>query len=276
MYGHNSPTLFSQPAKPVWTPLVDRYGFELRGGFNFVFIDQTKTLIFKIQKEKRIMEMDEPERAVRVWNEIHSPPKDKEAYVYVDEELGKGWICPYIDGYQPPDSELASAVLEVFNRTGRIVVDAPSPRNFVKEKKTGLIYCVDIGFALRLNAHDKSNSHHKLSRRTPSIASMEGWKKIEEAYSRKAGFFDQTSSDGKSETVAIIKALLFICSRRSEDFNANFLKENTSAIAILEAAYNAEKKYNNDEEKIQRGEQLLETFLFTAREEEKAAPPCPY
>jgi hypothetical protein len=90
---------------------------------------------------------DLPERSVRLWNEIN-PDLEPEATL-ISTEMGDGWACPFIKGVQASDHEMSVALIDIFNRTGRIVVDATAPENFIKTP-SGKVVCIDIGMALQI------------------------------------------------------------------------------------------------------------------------------
>jgi len=113
------------------------------GAYNIAYINPQGTLVLKIQKDKPY-DTDLPERSVRLWNEIN-PHCTPEAYV-VNTKYGMAWVCPFIKGRQATDDEMSNAIIDIYNNTGRIVVDATAKNNFITTHK-GKVVCIDIGMA---------------------------------------------------------------------------------------------------------------------------------
>ena len=104
------------------------------GNYNDVYVDEGGRKVFKIQKKKHALEsdeefeellaMDKKERSVRLWNQICG--------VGEAEEYEDGWTAPYIDGNDASEMDIAHALVDIYERTGRIVVDAAVRGNFKK------------------------------------------------------------------------------------------------------------------------------------------------
>ncbi len=273
------------------------------GSFNHAYVNKDKTEVLKIAKPSDTPEKtDTPERSVRLWNEINpTPPFAKEIKM---EDGKKAWTCPFIAGTQPTPEELSKAVIDVFNRTGRIVVDAIVKDNFLKTKD-GRIFCVDIGFALDLAFEetkalakiddllsDKASlpvpelateseiiksSTKESKKRRGSIVSAEAWETYDRIYSGsrngRKGWLDQMEeTEANKIPVQTVKALLFIKRYCPEITDANFLivdgKVNKKLISKLAEAYSADyNAYSLPEKKINA---LVE--LKTLREEKTIKP----
>lgn len=93
---------------------------------------------------------DEPERIAEIWKQVNPGlPEIK----MVRDASGSiiGSIFPYVEASDEPltPNEIAEAVINIYNNTGLIVVDAYVPGNFVKRKSDGKVVCVDVGLALQ-------------------------------------------------------------------------------------------------------------------------------
>jgi hypothetical protein len=81
---------------------------------------------------------------------------------YSDKNKAIGWIAPYIRGTQPTDNEIIKKLFEIYQKTGRIVVDGFVKANFIK-MLSGEVVCIDVGFALKLeNRMDRQQSRESL------------------------------------------------------------------------------------------------------------------
>ena len=221
-----------------------------RGEYNEVYQSKDKQHVLKIQRadlSKNEQRPDLPERSVRIWNEINP---DLPAEI-AQTKRGKGWICPFIAGEHPSDQEISDCVIEIFNKTGRILSDAPGQRNFVKTPE-GRVVCIDIGLALEMEQRQLvvfSGGH----KRKKSVDSLEIWKNL------TAGFFTffQDALYSKPITTNTVRALLFIKANRPDIFDASFLKQSTALTEQLAKGYqiqyliSALKKQGHDMHYIQ-------------------------
>ncbi len=208
---------------PTWT-------LHGQGNYNRAYKSEDGTLILKIQKNISNT-TDEPERAVRLWNELnhHISPQ---AYVTDDPNHGKGWVCPFITGKQASDKEISAALVDIFNHSGRIVVDASSPKNFVATPAPNRkIVCVDIGMALQLE--ERGDLHCSHLTRSKSPVSLDAWSDLTDDY---PGFF-KDSKKNNPLTINTVKALLFVKSNRPDINDASFLKNNPLIIKKLAKAH---------------------------------------
>lgn len=214
---------------PKWIPLGS-------GNFNNAYKSEDGKSVLKIPKSAENA-TEYPERAVRLWNQINShvpPPASIEK-----NELGFGWVCPFIEGEQASDDEISSALIDIFNRSGRIIVDAPIDGNFRKTPPpNSQVVCVDIGMALQMEQRQDDFFHGK----NPdySIVSQEYWKEYNSSYDR-VFIVHKVSSP---ETVNTIKALLFIKNNRPDIYDVQFLQRNRQLIVQLAEAYDAQKKHD--------------------------------
>ncbi len=250
--------------------------FLASGSYNDVFFHEQTNRVLKIAKEpplgKMALQTDAAERSVRLWNEINSAKGENIAEIekfttnYFNVEA---WTAPYIEGDEPFPHEIAETILDIFNKTGRIIVDGASRENFIKTPE-GKIYCIDIGLALALEYTEEfiadkrklSPLEEKIStpseekelekprkKRKTSITSIQAWEMLEDKYNTII-FQNHASFIGFNLTVNTIKALLFIRKYRPDIDNANFLKENDFALVdVLSQAYDAQYFEDNTKKK---------------------------
>jgi len=172
------------------------------GTFNCVYQGTINgsPVVYKVAKTftsnpsyKSTVVMDIPSRSVRLWDEIN-PDLLPTACLYRE-----GWIAPFVEGSKPAALEVCDALIELYQRTGRIVVDAISSGNF-KKNKSGKIICVDIGFALRL---EKESDEEK------SESSLNFWVNQQEMYRRYFKKYEKENEDDRT-IIETIKALLVL------------------------------------------------------------------
>lgn len=186
------------------------------GSYNFVYLNRKRNLILKIAQNKS-ESTDTPERSVRLWNIInaHISPPAKITH------LNKGfeaWTCPFIYGEQASEKEITHALIRIFNRVGRIVIDALSSGNFIKTP-SGEVVCVDIGMALLLEYRNENKLlPQKNRRRQKSIVSLNAWTNF-----LRSDIFHYFNSPGFFLSNTTIKALLYIKSYFPNITNADFL-----------------------------------------------------
>lgn len=189
------------------------------GSYNYVFINEDRTYVLKIQKTNED-KTDAPERSVRLWNTIN--PTLSTAAI-TQEQIGKNtyhaWKCPFVSGTQASDSEISNKLIEIFNDTGRIIVDAISDRNFIKTP-TGDVVCVDIGMALQMEYRE--NEIFDKDIRRPSLVSIKTWQDLKDMYTP----YFKTERTNFPQTVDTIKALIVIKNNRPDIINVDFLKKN--------------------------------------------------
>ena len=150
-----------------WTKIGD-------GSYNVVYQSEDGSQVLRIQKDANLP-YDTPERSMRLWNEFN--PQCGPTEIYEDAELGRGWVRPYIVGEQATQDEICDKLIDIYNTTGRIVVDALSEKNMMKTT-TGQIVCVDIGMALQLDlSFSKTRRNSKISHRA--------WSELQDTYMDK-------------------------------------------------------------------------------------------
>jgi len=199
------------------------------GNYNKVYKNTEETLVLKISKNEAAT--DEPNRAVNTWNEVN-PNLNPKAELYDDPKHNHhGWTAPLIIGENSSDIEIAIELIEIFNRSGRIVVDAYVPGNF-KTTAEGKVICIDIGMALKLNSSEDI-----------SIVSRKTWHE-DNAWEEYQPYIGERQANKHRHTIDVIKALYFIQSYKnthedSKEFlkDVSFLLEDHLAIDLLANAH---------------------------------------
>jgi hypothetical protein len=199
------------------------------GSYNVAYRSDDGKSVLKIPKKG--IGCDEPVRAARVWNELN-PTLKPAAYLTTDKTLGTGWVCPFIEGEQASDEDIAKALVSIFNASGRIVMDAFCKKNFIKTP-SGHIACVDIGMALLLN-------NPYVHPRRYSLASLINWQHLKDEYKK------EWDKHEKSFPLAItmIKALVFIKSYRADILDVSFLSANQPLIELLAKALSEKSAFS--------------------------------
>lgn len=204
--------------------------------------DKVSKKPLKILKISNFDTMDNYARSVRIWNDINSdirPP----AYIEqtkIEGETVEGWVCPYVEGVQAPDLEIAQKLIEIYNRTGRIIVDAPSSNNFLKTP-TGKIVCIDVGLAVQLEKREEV-SLLGLPYRS-SFSSLEIWD--DSAVDTYSDYFETPICKKNPQTTKTIKALLYIKENRQDIHQVDFLNTDPSTLTNLAKAYDTAHRSSN-------------------------------
>ena len=207
------------------------------GGINTAYINKTRTEVFK--RQHRSTSTDLPERSVQLWNLINDhiqPP----ARIQTIDGLGAGWVCPFIEGEAATDEEIQHAVIDIFNKTGRIVVDAMLEGNFIKTP-SGQVVCVDVGAAFQLEPKDNGLYLNEL-RRQSSELSLATWKDVSSYGGDDNLYGDEVLAEAFPRTISTIKALLYIKQHRPDIINTNFLRSDDKLRKLLSDA-NSEEIY---------------------------------
>lgn len=186
----------------------EKWKFLGKGSYNNAYINREKTLVLKIAKNSANV-LDSPERSVRIWNEIN--PQKPATLSSINS-----WICPYIEGEQASDLDMMESVIDIYNRTGRIIVDAPSPKNFITQKD-GTTICVDIGLAVQLESEEENSFTRRI--RASSFDSTQEWSESKNLYPK----YYQNCERHYPETVKTIKSLLYLRENCPLMTNVSFL-----------------------------------------------------
>lgn len=210
------------------------------GSSHAVFCDKEKKLVFKvlIDNNERLP-YEGAERSVRIWNEINQnidPPAREATNQSLPEEYAlhnpaDGWIIPYIEGRQATDEEIKALVLDVYNTTGRILVDATTMGNCLTLANHRCV-CVDIDLALKLDKQEDEVLSNPLPK--TSFSSLETWNSFQQKIPEYHGLAEKERLFPSA--CKLIKALIFIKSIRPDIDNANFLNGSTE-LNLLACAY---------------------------------------
>lgn len=222
------------------------------GSYNAVYRSADGGSVFKymyaLEPDPESQELDNYDRSVRLWNEINptlSPPASVQQQC-IDGGLVWGWVCPYVEGRQSTDREMKQALIDLFNQTGRIVLDATSYKNF-KTTPAGKVVCVDVGWALRLDKENKTN-------KPVSLPSFSGWGRFD------AGLFSD-HYHAYPKTIDTINALLFIKLKYPELTDAAFLKSlDVNQMIGLTHAYDEMIRHNDASPIINAALELLNFY----------------
>ncbi|PJD93220.1 MAG: hypothetical protein CK424_03265 [Legionella sp.] len=235
------------------------------GAFNVAYLNRSGTLVFK-SMHNDVFGADTPERSVRLWNQLNPnlKPKAKLATITIGGMKEYGWICPYVQSKhskrqstdpnpardralflesieknpvirEQEDTDIANALVGIYNRTGRVIVDAAVPGNFVITAQNTAV-CIDIGMALLLE--EKEDNCLSTYARRASIVSTDAWAHLHEEIHEN---ILKSEVQIFPKTVAMTNALLFIRSYRPDIHNVDFLKENPEYAAQLSKAYEAKE-----------------------------------
>ncbi|CAM2928783.1 ankyrin repeat domain-containing protein [Legionella worsleiensis] len=140
------------------------WNFIGQGTFSQVYLSQNELTIngqtchWVIKKPRISSSLSAPGRVVRKWNETN---RERPAFV-----SKHGWIAPYMGDVEATDEQIAAALIEIYQRTGHIIADACSPKNFLYHN--GAVYCVDFDNAFnRLSIESRkisffTNHHYTL------------------------------------------------------------------------------------------------------------------
>lgn len=197
------------------------YSFLGAGSFNIVY--KSTTAPYEVYKEPLFTTelTDLPDRAVRLWNDINPTMPARLA------KNGKGWIAPFVSGNPASEQEISNALIDIYMRTGRVVVDAFVKSNFIK-MGNGTIACIDIGLALQLETRlEEEKSHTSLG-----FWDTKGMKKV----------YDSVLSSGIAThyppfITNTIQALLYCTLHAPDERDLEFLKTNRDLVISLAQAY---------------------------------------
>lgn len=128
-----------------------------KGSYNVVFKSKeditlkanetthTGSVVIKIPNQQD--DLNNPERAVRVWREINPDLPAELTEVNVNKMSLQGWMAPFVEGREGRDAEVAAGVRQVYLKSRRIIADACTSGNFIVSK--GVPICVDVDVAFK-------------------------------------------------------------------------------------------------------------------------------
>lgn len=141
------------------------------------------------------------------------------------------------------DQAIVTALIDIYNRSGRVIVDAGVPGNFVTTEPSKAV-CIDIGMALLLEK--KETECLNTYARRPSITSNTAWESVHDEMNNK---ILNTKNPLLPQTVQMTKVLLFIRTFRPDITNVDFLTktENQAIIKKLAEAYDSKSVEDHTE-----------------------------
>ncbi|RUR05836.1 hypothetical protein [Legionella sp. km772] len=174
--------------------------------------------------------LDTVERSIKIWNEINPSMPARKFSGRINGRTYNGWLSPFIVGRQAYDVEIVSILIDIYKRTGRVIVDAVGARN-VLTQIDGSPICIDIGFALKLDAvygplpriRDRKRHGDR-----PDFAGVAQWRTLQ--LSNFEHYYDDYKAL-RPFSINVIKALLFL----------NRHKPNLRTVDFLFHQYIAEK-----------------------------------
>jgi hypothetical protein len=235
---------------------MNNWKYYASGEYNNVYVSQDKTLVFKRPKHNDGTDLQE--RAVRLWNEINPDMR-----AYIEDE---GWVCPFIKGDDATDEEASEELVNIYNKTGRILLDAVVPGNIIKTPDDRLV-CVDIGLALQLHEKTKAQLGDICLTRAESRVSLELWKAT---HLQWRDFLNDIGPD-RIKTADMTRALLFIQAHRPDIYDASFLLNKPDLVTQLSQAYIAEVYVTIDDESSLANKVV--SFAMNSLQEERSIIP---
>jgi hypothetical protein len=203
------------------------WSFLGEGNYNLAFRSKDGLRVFKIFKgNDPMLSLDLPERGTRLWNELYAEeiaskciPAAEVAEIDIGIKKIQGWYLPYTAGRQSTDEEMQSAIIDIYNRTGRIVIDVFINGNCITmaDKK---VIVVDTSMALLLQ-QDNVKILQNGRRRSNSEASLYNWPYL------LVNCYQSLNQDTQyPKTVHTLKALLFLQRQFPEILEVSNLKKN--------------------------------------------------
>jgi hypothetical protein len=210
-----------------------KYEFLAAGAFNYVYtyFKNGKKMVLKIQRDTddagikyndHNLTFDNPKRSIELWNSINpnvSPPAALHPW---------GWTCPYII-QNASDQEIYECLIDIFNRTGRVVTDAH--RDNFRKTPEGEVACIDPGFVLQFEKRD--TPFPERARRRSEISLSFG------SLNSHIKFLEKQNEEKKIEIIIpqLIKALIIIKNHRPDMINVDVLKTDFTLLDQLAEAY---------------------------------------
>lgn len=178
--------------------------------------------------------LDTVERSIKIWNEINPSMPASKFSGRINGRTYKGWLSPFIVGRQAYDVEIVSILIDIYKRTGRVVVDAVGAHN-VLIQIDGSPICIDIGFALKLDAvygplpriRDRKRHGDR-----PDFAGVAQWRTLQ--LSDFEPYYN-TCKTHKPFSINVIKALLFLNRHKPNLRKVDFLFHQYIAEKLAEA-----------------------------------------
>jgi hypothetical protein len=219
-----------------------QYTYLAQGSFNVVYTyyEDGTWMVLKLQRDcdaKGIkfsddtLKFDDPERAKRLWDAMNPDifPPAKLITLPEGTTPNKGWACPYLTNQEASDREIYECVIGIFNRTGRIVMDAHR-ENFRKTLDDKVV-CIDPGLVLQL---EKRDIPFPTLARCKSKVSL-----LAKNLDKHVKLLEKLHTENKvsAKIPKIIKALIIIKKNRPDMINVDILKTDFTLLKTLAKAY---------------------------------------
>lgn len=206
------------------------YEYFSHGSYNLVYRSLNQQWVLKMPINSSDA-TDLPERAVRVWNVINP---DCPAIVLRNSKCdAAAWISPFIHGVLPTQSEVVQKLMEIYERTGRIVADAFVGGNFIKTTENGRVVCIDVGAAFFLESRSSLGRIH-------SRASLDTWNgEMPMSHIYRDALNKRQKELG--EVVSAIKALLYLQMYYPDFRSVTQMTKDEQLIHSLVQGYDARK-----------------------------------
>ena len=173
------------------------------GGYNRVYLTQESVPIFdtdaqwvlKFRKKNyddKALALNDPIRAANKWRSIN---RDIPSYV-VDED--SFWMMPFLGAERADDDLICETVIDIYRRTGNIILDACNPSNFVLFD--GRAVCIDVDLAINRE----------------SISSEDFFNNVV-ATETFDDFYTMSAQYGLHKTIEVIKTLVYLENELDED-----------------------------------------------------------
>lgn len=173
------------------------------GGYNRVYLTQDSVPIFdtdaqwvlKFRKKNyddKALAMNDPIRAANKWRIIN---RDMPSYV-VDEDAC--WMMPFLGDEPASDDLISQAVIDIYRRTGNIILDACNPSNFVLFD--GKAVCIDVDLAIKRDSISSENFFNNVV-----------------ATDVFDDFYDKSGQYGLHKTIEVVKTLVYLENEVDED-----------------------------------------------------------
>lgn len=216
------------------------------GTYNIIYVDEKKEKVCRIPRDIKqkflcVQQIESIERLQRLWPLMN--PNAPKLEISTD---GKSLIVPYFEGVSPTPKETHLELLDIYKRTGRIIIDGFAGNaqnialsNFIKMKKPSAqdneyeIGCPDYGFALNLTV-DAAGPR--------SPVSVIAWDNCKTAYDTmfadyaKAQDEEPDKSGDEYLVLNTIQALLYI-QENHPTYHSDYLKNNFDLIECFSKRY---------------------------------------
>lgn len=243
------------------------WNFIGQGSYNMVYRHDTNGLVFKVQKCQldSTDQYDTPSRLTELMKELY-PEFAAKIEIITVPKLGIGWTFPFIEGTHPTDEEMFGAIIDIFNRTGRVLLDGCMFHNFLKTSSThplypNRIFCIDIGMLVNVRKEEIDGAGGRMRRKSETSLSL----LIRE---EPLIYYDLWShSRFKSlPSTRLIKALILISTYRPLINNVDFLKANDGLVTTLSALYeknftHSPQRFREDDATWERRKRALKTEI---------------